>query len=276
MYNRAMEIIYIDSLFFINLVTDYLLCLCSARICGLRLRRLRYLAAALIGAGYSVAVFLPGMGFLSQPAAKLAAGIAVALAAFAGERRPLRCTAVFFAVSAAFGGALWAVGLQGGLSDGRTKISVKFLLCAFTLCYSMGCLIFRCRAKAAEGRKLSVKLFYMGRCAEFTALRDTGNVLSDPLTGSSVMLVCPHALKNIFMENTELFESLGPVELMEISRTVPQLSGRLRLIPYSSLGGKGMLPLFRPDSVLVDGTEHKDILAAVSPSAAGDGFEALI
>lgn len=276
MYNRAMEIIYIDSLFFINLVTDYLLCLCSARICGLKLKRLRYLAAALIGAGYSAAVFLPGMGFLSMPAAKLAAGAAVALTAYAGEHSPLRCTAVFFAVSAAFGGALWAVGLQGGLSDGRTKISVKFLLCAFTLCYSLGSLIFRCRAKAAEGRKLSVKLCYMGRCTEFTALRDTGNTLCDPLTGSAVILVCPHALKNIFMEDTALFERLGPVELIEISGRLPRLAGRLRLISYSSLGGKGLLPLFRPDSVLVDGREQKDLLAAVSPSAAGDGFEALI
>ena len=59
-----MEIIYADSLFCLNLLTDYLLCLVSARACGLYLRRIRYFAAALIGAAYSVCVFLPGLGFL--------------------------------------------------------------------------------------------------------------------------------------------------------------------------------------------------------------------
>ena len=49
-YNCRMEVIYIDSLFFLNLGVDYLLCLASARICGLYLRRRRYVLAALLGA----------------------------------------------------------------------------------------------------------------------------------------------------------------------------------------------------------------------------------
>ena len=59
-----MEIIYADSLFLSNLMADYLLCLCSARICALPLRRLRYFMAALLGAAYSVLVFVPGFAFL--------------------------------------------------------------------------------------------------------------------------------------------------------------------------------------------------------------------
>ncbi|MBR1456591.1 MAG: sigma-E processing peptidase SpoIIGA, partial [Oscillospiraceae bacterium] len=43
-----MEVIYIDALFFLNLLADYLLCLSTGRICGLYLRRARYLAAALL------------------------------------------------------------------------------------------------------------------------------------------------------------------------------------------------------------------------------------
>ena len=58
-YNLLMQVIYVDSLFFLNLCIDYLLCLVSARVCGLVLKRSRYLLSALIGAGYSVAVFLP-------------------------------------------------------------------------------------------------------------------------------------------------------------------------------------------------------------------------
>ena len=80
-YNCRMEVIYIDSLFFLNLGVDYLLCLASARICGLYLRRRRYVLAALLGAAYSVAVYLPGLGFLASWPGKLAAAALTAYTA---------------------------------------------------------------------------------------------------------------------------------------------------------------------------------------------------
>ena len=45
-----MDVIYIDSLFGLNLLIDYCLVLASARVCGVVLRRWRYALAALIGA----------------------------------------------------------------------------------------------------------------------------------------------------------------------------------------------------------------------------------
>ena len=104
-----MDVIYLDALFLLNLLADYLLCLSAGRICGLVLRRGRYLLAALLGAAYAVAVYLPGLHTLAAPPLRLAAGILMGLVAFGAERSPLRCTAVLLAVSAAFGGALWAI-----------------------------------------------------------------------------------------------------------------------------------------------------------------------
>lgn len=271
-----MEIIYIDSLFMVNLLTDYLLCLCSARICGLKLKRLRYLGAAFLGALYSVLVFIPGLGFLSSPFMKLTAGLSMALIAYAGELKPLRCTAVFFAVSAAFGGALWALKLSDVLKSGSSRFSAKILLSSFTLCYTLGCIIFRCRLKSADRKTIAVKLEFSGLEAEFMALLDTGNSLRDPISGAPIMVVCPHALKNIFKEYSVLFEELSPVELLECSESIPKLKGKLRLIPYRALGVSGLLPVFRPDKLLIDGKENPEMLAAVSKSASGDGFEALI
>ena len=40
-YPQSMEIIYVDRFFLLNLLADYLLCLVSARLCGLVLRRRR-------------------------------------------------------------------------------------------------------------------------------------------------------------------------------------------------------------------------------------------
>ena len=109
-----MKYIYIDSLFFLSLFTDYLLCLITARICRLCLRRRRYLAAALLGAAYSVSVFLPDLSFMASRWMELVSAALMGLIAFGGERRMFRCMAVFLAVSATFGGAIWALSLQTG------------------------------------------------------------------------------------------------------------------------------------------------------------------
>ena len=119
-YDTCMPIIYVDRLFLLNLGIDYLLCLLSARVCGLVLKRRRYvlaalLGAALLGAAWAVLTLLPGLRFLAGAAGKLGAALLMALIAFGGERKALRCGAVFLCVAAAFGGGLYALSAAGGL-----------------------------------------------------------------------------------------------------------------------------------------------------------------
>lgn len=269
-----MEIVYIDSYFFLNLLADYLLCLCAGRICGLRLKRTRYFLAALFGAFYAAASLFPGLSTLSLPFFRLAAGLLMGLIAFGAEQTPLRCTAVLLGVSAGFGGALWALSLTSG-GGGAAYLDLKTLLLAFALCYGAGSLFFRGRGRLPERPRVPVQASFLGRTAELTALVDTGNSLSDPATGAPVMIVCPQALRPIFQEDTALF-SLPPVELMEQAARTPALKGKLRLIPYTAVGVSGLLPAFRPELLLVDGKPDKEHLIAVSSNAVGDGFDAVI
>ena len=113
-----MDVIYLDSLFGLNLLIDYCLVLVSARVCGVVLHRWRYALAALIGALYAALMVLPGFGWLANGMMKLALGAAMALIAFGGEAHLVRCTVVFFAVSAAFGGAVYAASMLAGVSPG--------------------------------------------------------------------------------------------------------------------------------------------------------------
>lgn len=266
----AMDIIYIDSLFLLNLLIDYLLCLVSARVCGLRLKRLRYALAALVGALYAVGVYLPGLEFLRLPAMKLFLWLIMALCAFGGEAEILRCGVVFAAVSAAFGGFIWGIELAGG----RPVFDVRTLILSFALCYAAMRLVFGARAKLADDKRMLVRMELEGKKAEFTALHDTGNRLSEPISGSRVIIVAPCAARPLFEGCEELLELEG-VAFMEMASALPRFEGRLRLIPYSSLGGSGLLCAFRPDSVLCDG-EKLEIMAALSHAAAGDGFQAIL
>ena len=73
--------VYADIVFAVNCVVDFLLLFLAARLCGSPTRFPRLFAAASFGGMYAVAVFLPGLGWLSEIAGQalsflLMAGIA--------------------------------------------------------------------------------------------------------------------------------------------------------------------------------------------------------
>ena len=58
-YDLSVETIYLDSLFALNAIIDYLLLLCSARAAGAVLHRRRLALAAVLGGLWAVASVLP-------------------------------------------------------------------------------------------------------------------------------------------------------------------------------------------------------------------------
>ena len=70
-----MTVVYIDSLFLLNFIVDYLLLLATAKLAGEVICRPRLALGAAVGALYASAVFFPGMGFLTHPLCKLSAAI---------------------------------------------------------------------------------------------------------------------------------------------------------------------------------------------------------
>ena len=74
-----MTVIYVDTLFLLNTMVDYLLLLASARLAGEPLARLRFALGAVLGGLYAVAIFLPGMGFLARPLCRGAAAVLMVL-----------------------------------------------------------------------------------------------------------------------------------------------------------------------------------------------------
>ena len=265
-----MEIIYVDSLFFLDLVIDYLLLSCTAAVCGLSVKRLRYLAGALIGAAYAVAVYLPGGDFLRSSVMKLLSAGLMALTAYGGEKNTLRCTLTFLAVSAAFGGFVYCITLTGR----RPAFDLRTLILSFSLCYALLMLVFKYKA-ARYGRGFAdVEIELDGKRVRFRAMLDTGNELCDPISGQRVMVACSHALRGLFPEGAELpFDDA--VAFLEKAGELPALKGRVRLIPYSAVGSSGMLPAFKADSVLVNG-EKRELMTAVSEKVWGDGFEGIV
>lgn len=270
-----MTVVYIDEAFLLNALVDYLLLLSSARLAGEPLRRGRIALGAVLGGLYSAAVFLPGWGFLDQPLCKVALAVGMTLIAFGSSRRLLRVSLVFFGVSAAFGGGVLALRLFLGAP---AVLDLRTVLLSAAGCYLFLTLIFG-RAARYGRRELTVaELELAGRKCRLTALVDTGNTLTDPATGKTVMVaegekVAPLFPKGECPTSAELSDPVGAMERRKGG-------GRhWRLLPYQTVGvPHGLLLCVRVDRARVGKEEYGPILLALSPNPVSDGggYNALI
>ena len=275
----GVTVIYVDTLFLLNALVDYLLLLGAAQLAGERLRRLRFTMGAVLGGGYAVAIFLPGGAFLQRLPCRLAVLALMSVAAYGGSRRLLRQSLLFLALSCALGGGVLAVSLLGGrgltLSGSvvYSAMDIKTVLLSAAGCYAAVTLVFRglARHTASAGELAAVRLALDGRSVELTALQDTGNTLTDPVAGIPVLVAEGALLLPLLPPGTLMAGELAdPVACMERLRDGP-LAGRVRLLPYRAVGvERGLLLALRPDGLWVNG-ERRDMLAALSPTPVSDG-----
>lgn len=275
-----METVYIDSLFLLNFIIDYLLLLATGKICALPLRRWRMGLGAGFGAAYAVlAVLLPR--FFAMASVKLLAGAALPLIAFGTGRRALRSALVFFSVSAAFGGAVYAACSLGGIPPRAglyIPVSMRVLLLSFALCYGAFTVVFRRSGRRGEQTIRSVSVTLAGRSAVFPALCDTGNELTDPVTGDGVLVAEAQALYPLLGREDSPLLAADPLDSFTRLAQKPELRGRLRLLPCSCVTGTGsLLLLFRPDEVRVDGRKSGVSVAVSRTPLSPEGiYQALI
>ena len=111
----------------------------------------------------------------------------------------------------------------------------------------------------AYGREyIPVELCYNGKKLRLLALRDTGNMLRDPITGQAVLVVDADAGKTLLgLSLEQLADPIGAVA----SATVQGL----RLMPYRSIGSpQGMLAAIRLDNAKI-GDFRGSTVVAFSP-----------
>ena len=172
-----MMVVYLDLAFFLNSAADALALYVTARLAGLPVRRLRILAAAVLGGAYGAACLLPPLapaaGFLPQAA--VAAGLT--LLAF-GRRGPfLRRFLLFYLLCCTLGGAMTALSQlltpYGGLGT-LARLNWKVFFLVSVSCYILLSLAFRGGARhALAGELRRCELRRGDRRAELTALLDT-------------------------------------------------------------------------------------------------------
>lgn len=232
-----MPVIYVDILIVLNWFIDWLLLLLTARLLHLPTRRGRVVLGAAVGGVAACQLLLT----IPAPLSLLLHGIGAALIiriafAWRGFKSYLRQLVTFFCVSALLSGlvtALWHIsGSEAVVTrNGVIYCDISPLTVAVLSAVSYG--IIRLyerltRKRAPEALEYTVTVGDGQRAVECRALYDTGLHLREPFSGAPVIVVNREALQPCI-----------------------QTAARMRMVPYRTVGGSGLLEAFVPHSVTV-------------------------
>lgn len=269
-----MQVIYLDTLFFLNATVDYLLLLAAARVAGEPLARIRFLVGGILGGVYAVLLFI--LPFLQHPFYKVIIGLMILSIAYGKSHRILRQGLIFLALSFAFAGGILGISLFGGeglsLEAGvlYSPMDLKIVLLSAAFCYFLLTMVFQNFGKHSHitGELVSLVLTLQEKKIPLTALVDTGNTLQDPISGQAVLVVEGRLLSPFFQETLRGTTLSQPTVFLAEH---PHLAHRLRLLPYQAVGIQGLLVVLRVDSITVNGQLIPHTLVALSPTAVSDG-----
>lgn len=90
-----------------------------------------------------------------------------------------------------------------------------------------------------SSRKCKVSLYWHGEICEVTAIKDTGNMLFDPITGNPVHIISANAIKKFTNSNV----------------------GTIRYIPYHTVqNDSSIMPLIKIDKICIRGKREVEIM----------------
>ena len=280
------EEIYADVLFIINFSMDLLSLYIVGRLMHFRMKALRVILGASMGALYGVLELLLSGASLWKTAITLSVLLMMCAVAFGHRslRTYLASVALTFGVSMIIGGMMTSAFLKLGgqasyIEIGGTietvygnlpvwKFAVFALLSALAT-WGIGKLFRRKRVI----RTCALRMTFDGNEHEWVALVDSGNLLEEPVSGTPVIFLKGNAAR-----------ALPAYLLYAMKSGAAALSsenvGKLRVIPSRTVTGNGILLAAVPEklSLLTGGVwESRRALVAVDFSD-GDygGFEALV
>lgn len=247
-------VIYLDRVFLVNALVDYLLLAVCAQLAAIPLQRWRCALGGFLGGLYAAALYLPGTAFLAPLYCKLLVGICMALISWG---RHLKATALFLLSSFALAGALL---MLPAVPPGKWPL----LPLSAGLFYLLLRVLFR-RTLPRQERLLPVTAEIAGRVFRFTALHDTGNRLCDPLQ-RPVLIVSRRALG----------AGVGERGADACTLLQSRFPGReLLWLSYTTVNGAGALPAVRCDRVSIGGRVWEGLYIALSAGDFPGEYQAL-
>lgn len=249
---RDIMTVYIDVLLALNLYINYFLIRGTALLLRRDISTKRALAAAGVGAMLSLVILLPELHFVLAALIKALSGVMISLIAF-GYRKmadyiiDLLC---FLVVSFMYAGlmlALWLFAAPMGMlyRNGSAYFDIPIVAVAAFTAAAYGIVRFLrylADKRSIGARMQEIMIQHNGAEVSLKAVPDTGNSLTDPFSGTPVIICERSAVESIIPDNIRLY----------LSGDIANLSG-IRLAPCHTVAGRALIPLFRAERVMING-----------------------
>lgn len=256
--------VYLDIVFLENILMNYIIVFATGVVIKNECKKLRLLIASVIGAIYTIVMYLEIIPIYSNFIMKFILSIVITYIAFNPKslKKLIKNLIIFYLVSFVFGGCVFA--LMYFLKPQMAQIRNGVFVGAYPLKIALvggiiSFIIIQISFKLVKSKLSKKDMIYDievtldNKSAKIKALLDTGNLLKDPITGYPVIVVEKVSLRNIIpsniLNNSEKIIGGDISELIcdsEFSKTI----SRFRVIPFSSLGKQnGLLLGIKPDSV---------------------------
>lgn len=227
--------VYIDVLFLTNLMMDFLLLLTVRQLLNCHVTLRRVFAGSAVGAVFTCLLLVlpvpkylvPVLGFAGVSAVMVKIGLAVK-----GWKQFGKAVALLY-ISAILGGGILQIFRSYMKLNGIFFIlsaGIYFLLC--------GCWNILLRVHREQRRTCEVLICFGGKEWNVQALMDTGNQLTDSVTREPVHVI-----------DAEIAGEIGfhPEQETTDDKNRPFL----RYITYRTVGGTGIMPVFRVEKICI-------------------------
>jgi stage II sporulation protein GA (sporulation sigma-E factor processing peptidase) len=252
------QVIYLDVLIFLNAFVTAALLLAASAMLKMEIRFRRLLLGTVLGGALSLVIFLPPLPLPLSLLIKAAGCALLTFAAFGFRswRIYLRAAVTFLLASFVFAGAMLALWTflapRGMIFNNATPywdVSVLLLCVSTIFCYAIVRLIaFLTRRNAPDNHIFELTIEANAQRADCKALFDSGSALREGFSGAPVIVAQLDAVRTLIPRN--MLSQFGGAMPAYLSLDAPvPVDGvpQIRLIPYNSVGGTGLLPAFKAE-----------------------------
>ena len=258
----CVKTVYVDVLITVNIFTDFFLLLCVKKFLNIRAKLLRVILGSFIGGILSLTALLPEIPFGLNILIDILFAAVIVFFAFGKTeiKNYIKRVAVYFGVSFFFCGIMifiYTAFKPKGMAIYNDvvyfDISPVLLIILTLICYYILKLFKRLTKGDISKAVCDVTVENNGIKAEFKAVADTGCTVKEPFSSDYVIITEKALLNNLTFDNS-----------------------KLRLIPFDSLGGNGILKGFKPGSVTVNGKDIKNVYIGVCENVIKSEIKAIV
>ena len=239
-----MQTVYIDTLLCVNLFIDYIILYSVRKLLKINSKSIRLLPASILAALTALGVFLPFYTKFFSVIYRIITGALIVFTAYGRTKAKSFIIRIFAYMGTNIGLAgvivlVWMLFKPGGIivynDTVYFDISPIMLIVCTILAFISITIYERLKEKLHPKTKVHRVTVYLDNTEYcFNSMVDTGCNLKEPFSGLPVIVV-----------EKELIDG----------NDIPD--EKLRLVPYNTLSGEGMLKAFKPSKTLIDGKELK-------------------